>query len=273
MQPASDVSRFDVPNPPPACPVCETACCGAPSASYSIEQAAAHFCPQTRDPDRYRRLTECIARLWAGKNCVVLNCPECGFGFAHPFVGGDEEFYAILHEQHGYPRWRWDYNLAIKLTIEPLKGGRILDVGAGTGVFLRHLDASWSKHAVEGSPKTRAQLRGAGIHVFENLETAARNEMGTFQLITLFQVLEHLSEFAKTLHQCRSLLAAGGMIFITVPEASAMRRQEELIGCADMPPNHVCKWMPRSLELALRDAGFDPGPPSSRVLLGQRCAA
>jgi hypothetical protein len=40
-----------------------------------------------------------------------------------------------------------------------------------------------------------------------------------------------------------------------------MRRQEELTGCPDMPPNHVGKWTPRSLQLALRDAGFDPGEP------------
>lgn len=243
-----------------ACPVCETPG-GVVFASYSIEQAAAHFCPETKNADRYYRLTKCIARLWGAGSCVVRHCPECGFGFSEPFVGGDEEFYTILHEEHGYPRWRWDYDEAIKSAVEPLNGGAVLDVGAGTGAFLRHLGPGWSKHAVEGSPIMRNKLRAIGINVFENLEIA-QNKAGAFHLITLFQVLEHLSEFRETLQQCRSLLAPGGMIFITVPEASAMRRQEKLTGCADMPPNHVCKWTPRSLQLALSRAGFNPGEPA-----------
>ena len=253
----SDVSRPGS-HQSAACPVCGTP--GVLFASYSIEQAAAHFCPQTRNADRYHRLTKCISRLWGNEACSVLHCPDCGFGFSDPFVGGDEEFYGILHEQYGYPRWRWDYDVALTLAIEPLGGGRVLDVGAGTGTFLGHLGPNWSKHAVEGSPTMRNKLRAIGIHVFESLQLAQK-EAGTFRLITLFQVLEHLSEFASTLHRCRVLLAAGGIIFITVPEASAMRRQEELTGCADMPPNHVCKWTPRSLQLALRAAGFSPGEP------------
>ena len=36
-----------------------------------------------------------------------------------------------------------------------------------------------------------------------------------------------------------------------------MIRQEELLGCADMPPNHINKWTPESLKLALDNSGFE----------------
>lgn len=245
-------------DPAVRCPVC-TAVCQATGMSYSPREAAAHFCPRERDADRHRRLLQCINRLWSGRDCSIYECVACGFSFGVPFVGGDEEFYSILHEQHGYPGRRWDYDRAVHVGIAPKGGGRVLDIGAGTGVFLKSLPATWSLHAVEGSATTRAVLSDRGICVFESLHEAAADSAGTFDVITMFQVLEHISEFKETLRLCRSLLAPDGMIVITVPEATAMRRQEQLTGCADMPPNHICKWTPQSLAHALRDAGFMPG--------------
>lgn len=229
-----------------------------PSHVYTVEEAAAHFCPPSRDADRYNRLLKCIERLWGGAACTVLYCGRCSFGFAHPYVAGDEEFYSILHEQHGYPRWRWDYDLAIKAVIRRKCGGAILDVGAGSGAFLRKLPTEWQKYAVEGSATTRQILRQDQIKVYSSLQEAV--ESGTkFDVITIFQVLEHLAPFAPILDQCRTLLPSDGALIITVPDAHAMERQEQFTGCADMPPNHVNKWTPKSLALALRNAGFAVG--------------
>jgi 2-polyprenyl-3-methyl-5-hydroxy-6-metoxy-1,4-benzoquinol methylase len=223
---------------------------------YTVGQAAAHFCPPLRNPDRNRRLQKCIERLWKGNECVILRCDECGFGFGHPFVAGDEEFYGILHEQKGYPSWRWDYDVAVSEAIEKYQGGKVLDIGAGVGMFLRGLNDNWDLYAVEGSELTRRQLEAANIKVFRNLEEAAQQQAGTFQVITLFQVLEHIAEFEFVLKQCQELLAPGGQVVVTVPDGDAMIRQERVTGCADMPPNHVGKWTPQSLTLALGKAGF-----------------
>lgn len=245
-------------NPAICCPVC-----GSPSRRssfcYSSEQSATHFCPATRDSQRHDRLLRCIRRLWPVGECWIHECANCGFGFGVPFRSGDEEFYQILHEQHGYPTWRWDYDFAVEKAVAPLGHGQILDVGAGTGCFLRGLQPKWSLHAVEGSPITRALLTSAGVVVFESLDQAAKQAAGTFQVITLFQVLEHIAEFEETLRLCHALLAPGGTIVISVPEAGAMRRQEEILGCADMPPNHINRWTPTSLGIALRKARFAPG--------------
>jgi SAM-dependent methyltransferase len=203
----------------------------------------------------------------------VLHCPECGFGFGVPFKSGDEEFYGILHEQHGYPAWRWDYDFAMHAAIERLKGGRILDVGAGTGTFLSGLPKTWTLHAIEGSEVTRGELRSKGINVFESMQAAKETVGGTLDVITLFQVLEHIAEFREMLSDCRSLLRPGGMLIVTVPEASAMLRQEKLTGCADMPPNHINKWTVKSLSIALKNTGFHSRepffePPSFRSIRG-----
>jgi hypothetical protein len=138
------------------CPVCDTEA-GGPIESFTTEDAAAHFCLPTRDRDRYNRLVNCIGELWPEDTCEVYRCPSCGFGFGVPFVGG-EEFYGILHEQMGYPRWRWDYDAALSV-LETVRPGPILDIGAGDGQFLSSLNHQWSLHAVEASEATRAEPR------------------------------------------------------------------------------------------------------------------
>ncbi|WP_017654671.1 class I SAM-dependent methyltransferase [Fortiea contorta] len=242
------------------CPVCGTLCADPPLYRYTASEAATHFCPITRNATRHHRLKASITKLWSGDECNILQCKECQFAFAYPFVGGDEEFYSILHEQQGYPTWRWDYDLAIREALSPFEKGQILDIGAGAGMFLRGLEPQWKRYAVEGSELTREPLKAAGIHVFPDLSAIPQSEFGTFQVVTLFQVLEHIADFRSVLAQCRQLLCAGGRLFISVPSGEAMIRQEKLTGCPDMPPNHVNKWTPDSLSRVLHDANFYPQP-------------
>lgn len=256
-----------------ACPVCGNSCSDRPLYRYTASESATHFCPLSRNADRNRRLRDCIRRLWGREECFILRCRECGFAFGYPFVGGDEEFYSILHEQKGYPAWRWDFDFAIQHALTVFRNGRILDVGAGVGNFLKVLGPAWRCFAVEASESNRQELTKTGIHVFPDLSVAALTEANSIEIITLFQVLEHIAEFKLVLAQCRKLLCPRGLLVITVPDGDAMIRQETLTGCADMPPNHINKFTPASLSLALTEAGFSPGPAYSEPSSWRRIPA
>jgi SAM-dependent methyltransferase len=141
--------------------------------------------------------------------------------------------------------------------LQDSSGGHILDVGAGVGNFLKKLDPCWEPFATEGSDTTRRQLERSGVRVFPDLETAAREESGTFAVITIFQTLEHIAGFRDVLRHCRHLLSPTGRLVITVPDGDAMLLQERLTGLPDMVPNHLNKWTRESLSRALRVAGFE----------------
>lgn len=237
----------------PECPVCQESAQG-PIESFTSREAAAHFCPPTRDEDRYERLVDCIDALWPNGTCEIYRCPDCGFGFGHPFVGGGEAFYEILHEQMGYPDWRWDYDVALSF-LESHPPGSILDVGAGTGAFLSALDEEWTPYAVEASPATRSELEAKGIETYDAIDDI--DEEKAFRGVTMFQTLEHIAAFDEIIRSCHDLLCPGGVIILTVPDADAMFKQEEVVGCPDMPPNHINKWTPESLRRALENRGFD----------------
>lgn len=254
------------------CPVCSANCSSKPKYRYTVTQAATHFCPETRNHDRHERLKKTIRKLWQSEESIIIDCQQCGFGFGYPFVGGDETFYGILHEQKGYPSWRWDYDFAIKEAVASSTSGKVLDIGAGVGNFLRGLGQSWKLFAVESTESNRVDLERNGVTVFRELDQAASTHSSEFNIITMFQVLEHIAEFAPLLKSCHALLVKGGSLVITVPDGEAMDRQERLTGCADMPPNHINKWSPHSLSLALKNAGFEtvlttPEPGHWKLLL------
>ena len=75
------------------------------------------------------------------------------------------------------------------------------------------------------------QLEGKGIRVYRDLSEPIANESGTFDVVTMFQLLEHIAEFRSLLIQCRALLRPDGKIVITVPHGEAMLRQERLLAC------------------------------------------
>jgi hypothetical protein len=47
-----------------------------------------------------------------------------------------------------------------------------------------------------------------------------------------------------------------GKLVISVPDCDSMIAQEKATGIPDMPPNHINKWTPNSLGIALQRAGF-----------------
>ncbi len=91
----------------------------------------------------------------------------------------------------------------------------ILDVGAGTGDFLKVCqNGGWKITGVEPSEKARVFAKDKNIHLLENL---SKIENKQFDVITLWHVLEHIPNLTEYIKQLKLLLKPNGVLIIAVP--------------------------------------------------------
>jgi SAM-dependent methyltransferase len=97
--------------------------------------------------------------------------------------------------------------------------GRLLDVGCGNGSFLRAFSPrlpGWSSVGTELDDRSRSEIES--ISGVESLYTGPIAELdGTFSLISMVHVLEHIVGPAEMLEILRLKLRSGGKLIIEVP--------------------------------------------------------
>jgi SAM-dependent methyltransferase len=221
--------------------------------SHPVEAAAEHFVPRERSPTRHDELVGHLSSLWNQDFVAIAECEACGFGFAVPWVGGDERFYALAHagEPH-YPRDRWEFGQTLA-ALPP--SARLLEVGAGDGAFLDRLPPTFDVLAADFDVGAVDRLRAKGYPA--QIGSLADIEEGDFDAVCLFQTLEHMADVDGVFRELRRLLRPHGSAFISVPNAAATAVQEELTGLWDMPPNHVARWSEPALRAAAARQAFD----------------
>jgi SAM-dependent methyltransferase len=150
-----------------------------------------------------------------------------------------------------------------------MPGGRLLDVGCGSGGFLAHMaELGWRVQGVDPDPAAVAEAREAGLEVtlgtLADLDTEKLG--GAFDAITLSHVIEHVHDPGADLRRVRDLLHPGGLLWIATPnlEALGLRRfGRDWLGLD--PPRHLVLFTRSSLEGLVREAGLEPlpAPPAS----------
>lgn len=136
-------------------------------------------------------------------------------------------------------------------------GGRSLDFGAGNGAFARAMaSAGFDSVGLEpfslGNPQASAGL----LLLRAPLEDAAAT-LGTFDVITLWHVLEHLEDPVATLQTLAGLLTPDGAVVVCVPnEGSWQRRLFRRSWFHLDPPRHLIHFDTRTLTKTLQQAGL-----------------
>jgi len=97
---------------------------------------------------------------------------------------------------------------------QPLKG-RILDIGAGTGDFLLEAkNQNWDILGIEPNDKAKGIAVGKGIKFGDTIE---KLESNSFDVITMWHVLEHVPDVEHQVAELKRLLKPSGTIIIAVP--------------------------------------------------------
>ena len=138
-------------------------------------------------------------------------------------------------------------NLVEKYT--KLSAGKILDIGAGTGAFLKTMDQSgWQVTGLEPDRIARenaAKLYGLTLQPSEDLFNLKAE---TFDAITLWHVLEHVHNLHEYMGHLKKILKRNGILFIAVPNYTSYDAgvYKEFWAAYDVP-RHLYHFSPTSI--------------------------
>lgn len=136
--------------------------------------------------------------------------------------------------------------------------GDLLDVGAGTGAFLHHMQQSgWRVTGVEPDADARAVARntfGLDLHPPDVLQ---RLPLQQFNAITLWHVLEHVHQLHPYMDLLKSLLKPGGKLFIAVPNYQSVDAwiYRPAWAAYDVP-RHLYHFSPKAMQVLLQRHGL-----------------
>lgn len=237
---------------PTRCAICGTE--GNARILYEARLPANSFSPEIfsarREPDRihYR----------------IVKCRACDLVRSDPILDEDSlvELYsgASFDYQEELENLKKTYRGALdRLFLKDPSHKRLLDVGCGNGFVLEEaLRAGWEK--VAGFEPTTDAVTAAAPGVRDSIITgplvAGQFEAGSFSAITLFQVLDHLSDPLEALQTCADYLEPGGVMLIWNHNVAALSAR--LLG--ERSPifdvEHTYLYSPRTLSRLIEAAGL-----------------
>lgn len=140
---------------------------------------------------------------------------------------------------------------------------RVLDIGCGTGEFLTFMENhGYDTVGIEPSGRIGGAAREKGLEVHETTaeEFAISNE-SNFDLVTMFNVLEHVPNPTEVLQACSDLLSQEGMLIVKVPNEFnpfqiAAQKLLDLEQWWLNAPTHIFYFDFSSLANLLSDNGF-----------------
>lgn len=148
------------------------------------------------------------------------------------------------------------------------RAGRLLDVGCATGIFLQGIRSSgnWEPYGVDINEQVTHIAQGHGLDVrLGTLEQAGFADE-FFDVVTMWDVLEHLYDPASSLREIYRILKPDGFVVIRVPNASSWDSQ--LFGrywAGLDSPRHLYVFTPLTLDALLTANHFQTIARSSQI--------
>ena len=142
------------------------------------------------------------------------------------------------------------------------KPGRLLDIGSGYGFFLEEMkNQGWEVEGIELSETGRNHTQGrikVPVHS-RPLELLSLPE-DHFDVVTLFYVIEHLSDPVATIREIRRILRPEGMLLLRWPHSTpVVRLLGPLSRMFDLyhTPFHLYDFSPRTISMLLSATSFE----------------
>jgi 2-polyprenyl-3-methyl-5-hydroxy-6-metoxy-1,4-benzoquinol methylase len=207
-----------------------------------------------------------------GETFSIVECKTCGLKITSPRPADGElgKYYKsekyISHSNSRSGLTNKLYHLArnyslvkkLSLILSYKKPGSLLDIGCGTGEFLKFCQTNkWAVRGIEPNDDARTFATNQNkvqVGPEQELENIPNN---SFDVITMWHVLEHVPDINKRVEQLRGLLKEDGVVFIAVPNPDSWdaRKYKEKWAAYDVP-RHLYHFNQKAIKRLFENQGF-----------------
>ena len=238
-----------------------------------MKKLTIHTCPLC-DKSHFEKMMTCTDHYATNESFDIYRCTACGFLFTQD-VPAESEM-GRYYESPGYiphtDTYKGNVNRLYHCIRQymlyrkarlikkccGLSRGRLLDVGTGTGYFPHFMRGrGWRVSATEKSPQARAFARekfGLDVDTPEALDEYGKE---SFDVVSLWHVMEHLQDLNSTWEKLYSLLGKRGILVVAVPNPTSYDAlyYKEMWAAYDVP-RHVWHFTPAAMQRFGSKHGF-----------------
>jgi ubiquinone/menaquinone biosynthesis C-methylase UbiE len=164
----------------------------------------------------------------------ILRCLDCGLVFSGLELGGkasvslySKGYYesedSVMSVDRNIISERYRRTLD-RLQELKLEGKELLDVGCGCGEFIKLAESNgWECHGLDISPwAAQVASEQSGVSVFVGTLAEAGYPSETFDVVTAWDVIEHIIEPQAFVAEVRRILKLGGMLVVRTPNQNSL---------------------------------------------------
>jgi 2-polyprenyl-3-methyl-5-hydroxy-6-metoxy-1,4-benzoquinol methylase len=202
-----------------------------------------------------------LTKLKGYEKTYLCKCGSCNFVFAQKIPTLDE----LEKHYEGYGRNDYLSPITIKRYHEILdrfepfkKSGKLLDVGCGIGYFLEVAKSrGWEVYGTEFTDEAIEICQSKGISMKKGILNPNDFELESFDIITSFEVIEHINNPREELANFYKLLRKGGMVYVTTPNFNSLLRYRLKSNYnVIVYPEHLSYYTPKTLKKVYNLSGF-----------------
>ena len=138
---------------------------------------------------------------------------------------------------------------------------KMLDIGCSSGARMAAAaDLGFIVSGVEPAPEAAQTAKNAGYDVYQGYLNEANYPSETFDVITLFEIVEHIDTPIDMLNECHRILRPGGIIIINTPNSASwtarfMKAKWDGFSLTKMG-GHISFFSPKSMSHLAHKTGF-----------------
>lgn len=190
----------------------------------------------------------------------IHECLKCGLLFTEPRPKPEEigkyyqseEYYSHQENKKGFVPHIYEAVKSVnlkkkyKMATKGLESGRMLEIGCGAGDFLHTMEKhGWTCTGIEPSESAKEIATKKVKATLLYPQEIGQLEDESFELITMWHVLEHVDNLKEEIKQLQRLLKKGGRLVLALPNFKSADAQyyKEYWAAYDVPRhlNHFCR--------------------------------